>query len=96
MALLLELYLGAHGWVSGGGGKLNPFTGISSYIDGEWVWPPLHVLLTRPHFRNQWPGAMEIGGWLADSVTSERQVAVMMPVVGDESLWADLQTTIQS
>jgi len=92
MTLLLELYLGNHGWISGGGAKINPVTGISSYIDSEWVWPPLHVLLTRPNFRGRWPGAMAINGWLADSGTSVRKVSVMMPVVEEESLWADLRT----
>jgi hypothetical protein len=88
MVLLLELYLGAQGWVSGGGAKLNPRTGVASYLDGEWVWPPLHVILTRPKFRSQWPNAMEISDWLSDAGTSVRRVVVQMPAVGEDALWA--------
>jgi hypothetical protein len=85
LCLLMEIYLGPKGSVSGGGASLNP---IKAYLHGEMVWPPTHLLLTPVKYRSQWPRAIDIIGWLMEAGGAVQPISMLLPVVGDEAVWA--------
>jgi hypothetical protein len=88
MQLWLDIYLGARGYISGGGSRVDVQTGLASYVDGEMTWPPLHMILSRQGEAAASVGATDISGWLTDAGDVVRRVNLQFQVIDDSGLWA--------
>jgi hypothetical protein len=55
-------------------------------VDGEWAWPPMHLILTNDEGRALWTTAMDITSWLEDPYATRRDVTVNLGVLDQDDL----------
>jgi hypothetical protein len=89
MRLLLRLYRGKRRYVVGMMGVPTIAQNSSASlleVEGEWAWPPFHLVLTNSIGAAALPNAMEIMEWLSVDPTTTHDVYVRFGVVDEPEL----------
>jgi hypothetical protein len=85
LSLRLSLYRSNFRYVLGRMGIVVTSADMSSTslnVEGEWVWPPFHIVLSDPSNAPSWQ-ALDISAWTLETPTEVRDVHVRLHVLGE-------------